>query len=41
MGTWITGDGKPGAITMEIRNHMLGIQHGSIADTHNWVTAIK
>jgi branched-chain amino acid aminotransferase len=41
MGTWITGDGKPGAITMEIRNHMLGIQHGSIPDTHNWVTAIK
>ena len=41
MGTWITGDGKPGAITMEIRNHMLGIQHGTIADTHNWVTAIK
>lgn len=37
MGTWITGDGQPGAITMQIRNHLLGIQHGTIADTHNWV----
>jgi branched-chain amino acid aminotransferase len=41
MGTWITGDGMPGPITMQIRNHVLGIQHGTIADTHNWVTAIK
>jgi branched-chain amino acid aminotransferase len=41
MGTWITGDGMPGPITMQIRNHVLGIQHGTIADTHNWVRAIK
>jgi branched-chain amino acid aminotransferase len=41
MGTWITGDGMPGPITMQIRNHVLGIQHGTIADTHNWVMAIK
>ena len=32
-----TGDGQPGSITMQIRNHMLAIQHGTIADTHNWV----
>ena len=37
MGTWVTGDGQPGVITMQIRNHLLGIQHGTIADTHNWV----
>ena len=37
MGTWVTGDGQPGAITMQIRNTLLGIQHGTIADTHNWV----
>lgn len=41
MGTWITGDGKPGAITMQIRNHMLAIQHGTVADTHNWNVAVK
>ena len=37
MGTWVTGDGQPGQITMQIRNTLLGIQHGTIADTHNWV----
>ena len=41
MGTWVTGDGKPGAITMQIRNHMLGIQHGTVADTHNWMKPVK
>jgi branched-chain amino acid aminotransferase len=41
MGTWVTGDGKPGAITMQIRNHMLAIQHGTISDTHNWNVAVK
>lgn len=41
MGTWITGDGKPGAITMQIRNHMLAIQHGTTADTHNWMKPVK
>ncbi len=40
MGTWVTGDGQPGAITMQIRNHLLGIQHGTIADTHSWVQKV-
>jgi len=40
MGTWDTGDGQPGPITMQIRNHLLGIQHGTIADTHNWVQKV-
>ena len=40
MGTWVTGDGQPGAITMQIRNHLLGIQHGTITDTHNWVQKV-
>jgi len=35
-GEWKTGDGEPGPITMEIRNHLLGIQHGTIADKHGW-----
>jgi branched-chain amino acid aminotransferase len=37
MGTWVTGDGQPGVITMQIRNTLLGIQHGTIADTNNWI----
>jgi branched-chain amino acid aminotransferase len=41
MGTWVTGDGKPGEITMKIRNHMLAIQHGTTADTHNWMKSVK
>jgi branched-chain amino acid aminotransferase len=41
MGTWITGDGQPGTITMQIRNHLLGIQHGTIADKHNWMSAVE
>jgi branched-chain amino acid aminotransferase len=40
MGTWITGDGTPGAITMRIRNTLLGIQHGTIADAHHWMKKV-
>lgn len=39
-GTWITGDGNPGPITMEIRNHLLGIQHGTIEDKHGWMKKV-
>ena len=35
-GTWPTGDGKPGPITMQIRETLLGIQHGTIEDKHGW-----
>jgi branched-chain amino acid aminotransferase len=41
MGTWVTGDGKPGPITMQIRNHMLAIQHGTTSDSHNWMKPVK
>ena len=40
-GEWKTGDGEPGQITMEIRNHLLGIQHGSIEDKHGWNVRVK
>jgi branched-chain amino acid aminotransferase len=40
MGTWVTGDGQPGVITMQIRNHLLAIQHGTTADKHNWVKRV-
>ena len=35
-GTWQTSDGKPGAITNEIRAALLAIQHGTAADKHGW-----
>ncbi len=35
-GTWRTGDGNPGPITMQIRETLLGIQHGTIEDKHDW-----
>ncbi len=41
MGTWVTGDGKPGEITMQIRNHMLAIQHGTTVDTHKWMKSVN
>jgi branched-chain amino acid aminotransferase len=40
MGTWVTGDGQPGKITMEIRNHLLAIQHGTAADKHDWMKRV-
>ena len=35
-GTWTTGDGNPGPITSQIRETLLGIQHGTIEDKHGW-----
>jgi branched-chain amino acid aminotransferase len=35
-GTWTTGDGNPGPITGQIRETLLGIQHGTIEDKHDW-----
>lgn len=40
MGTWVTGDGKPGPITTQIRNTLLGIQHGTIPDKHHWLKKV-
>ena len=40
MGTWVTGDGTPGPITMQIRNTLLGIQHGTVPDTHHWLRKV-
>lgn len=35
-GTWQTSDGLPGPITNQIRQTLLGIQHGTIEDKHGW-----
>jgi branched-chain amino acid aminotransferase len=39
-GNWTTGDGTPGPITMQIRNALLGIQHGTIEDKHHWMRKV-
>jgi branched-chain amino acid aminotransferase len=40
-GTWVVGDGNPGPITMQIRETLLGIQHGTVADKHGWNIRVK
>jgi len=35
-GNWMTADGNPGPITKQIREALLGIQHGTIEDKHGW-----
>jgi branched-chain amino acid aminotransferase len=31
------GDGRPGASTLDMRTHILGIQYGRVPDTRNWL----
>jgi branched-chain amino acid aminotransferase len=37
LGEWAVGDGTPGPVTRQLREHLLGIQHGRVADTHSWM----
>ena len=39
-GNFTIGDGKPGPITMKLREHLLGIQHGTVADKHGWMKRV-
>lgn len=39
-GNWTNGDGKSAPIAMEIREHLLGIQHGEIEDKHGWIVKV-
>jgi len=27
----------PGPLTMQLREHLLDVQHGRVADTHGWL----
>jgi branched-chain amino acid aminotransferase len=36
-GNWTIGDGQPGPISMQLREHLLGIQTGQRPDTHGWM----
>ena len=36
-GDFTVGDGTPGPVTMGLREHLLDVQHGRVADTHGWL----
>jgi branched-chain amino acid aminotransferase len=36
-GSWTVGDGGSGPITMQLRERLLGLQTGRLADTHGWM----
>jgi branched-chain amino acid aminotransferase len=39
-GEWTVGDGSPGPVSMQLREHLTGIQTGRIADTHGWMHSL-
>jgi branched-chain amino acid aminotransferase len=38
--TIVIGEGRPGPLTQRVRAHLLGVQHGDIADKHGWLHTI-
>ncbi|WP_198598149.1 branched-chain amino acid aminotransferase [Blastococcus atacamensis] len=40
-GEFAVGDGTPGPLTMRLRETLLGIQHGRVADTHGWLHRVS
>jgi branched-chain amino acid aminotransferase len=39
-GNWTIGDGGSGPGTMQLRERLIGIQHGKLPDSHGWLTTI-
>jgi len=39
-GSWTVGDGTPGPVTLRLREQLVGIQYGHVADPHNWIHKI-
>jgi branched-chain amino acid aminotransferase len=39
-GSFTVGAGGPGQATQRLKDRLVGIQRGSVADTHNWVTRL-
>jgi branched-chain amino acid aminotransferase len=39
-GAFDVADGQPGAVTMKVRETLLGIQHGTAPDPHGWMHTI-
>ena len=36
-GEWLVGDGAPGLVTMRLRDELIGIQNGRLADPFGWL----
>ena len=34
---WPVGDGRPGPVTLRLREELLGIEYGRVADTRGWL----
>jgi branched-chain amino acid aminotransferase len=39
-GSFTVADGEPGAVTMKVRDALLGIQHGTAPDPHGWMQRV-
>ena len=39
-GSFTVADGEPGAVTMKVRESLLGIQHGTAPDPHGWMVPV-
>ncbi len=39
-GAFDVADGEPGAVTMKVREALLGIQHGTASDPHGWLHVV-
>jgi branched-chain amino acid aminotransferase len=39
-GEWLIGDGRPGPVTLRLREELLGIQYGSRPDRYGWIHKI-
>ena len=39
-GGWTIGDGKPGPVTMRLRDELLGMQFGRLPDPYGWIHKI-
>ncbi len=39
-GEWTVGDGSPGPVSMQLREHLTGIQTGKLDDTHGWMHSL-
>lgn len=40
-GEFTVGNGEPGEVTMALRDTLTGIQRGTFADTHGWMTRLR
>jgi branched-chain amino acid aminotransferase len=39
-GSFRVADGQPGAVTMKVRDALLGIQQGTAPDPHGWMQRV-